>query len=236
MHPVVEKALSEGRAWLSLSESLRLLEDNGIPVARYVTLSGPEDAERAAKLGFPLVLKIDSPDVLHKSDVGGVRVGIRSLEELRRAAREILDSVKAAVPGARIYGLVAQEMLSEGYELFIGGINDRQFGPVVAFGLGGVFVEVLRDVAFDLAPLTPEEARRLIEQPRGARLLHGYRGRPPANLDLLARVVSRFSELIYGLDGVFEEADLNPTYAWRDWVKVVDARFKLRVGGTAGSR
>jgi len=231
LHPVVEKALSEGRAWLSLSESLRLLEDNGIPVARYVTLSGPEDAERAAQLGFPLVLKIDSPDVIHKSDVGGVRVGIRSIEELREAAREMLEAVRAAAPGARIYGLVAQEMLSEGYELFIGGINDKQFGPVVAFGLGGVFVEVLRDVAFDLAPLTPEEARLLIERPRGSKLLHGYRGRPPADIDLLARVVSRFSELIYELRDVFEEADLNPTYAWRDWVKVVDARFKLRVGG-----
>ena len=196
-------------------------------MARYVTLKGPQDAPKAEKLGYPLVLKIDSPDIIHKTDIGGVKVGINSEEELRAAAQEILEAARRKAPHARIYGLVAQEML-QGYELFIGALNDPQFGPVVAFGLGGIFVELLHDVAFDLAPLTPSQALDLISHTRGSRLLQGYRGREPANTQLLAQVISRFSHLAYQLHAVLVEADLNPTYASKDWVKVADARFHLK--------
>jgi len=192
-------------------------------------MRGPEDAEEAARLGFPLVVKVDSPDIIHKTEVGGVKVGVGSVEELRRAAEEILESVRRAAPGARVYGLVAQEMVKGGHEVFIGGLNDRQFGPVVVFGLGGVFVEVLRDVAFDLAPVTPGEAEELVRGIRGYKVLSGYRGEP-ADIKLLAEAISRFSRLIWDLAPVFEEADLNPVFAGRDWVKVVDARFRLRPG------
>lgn len=214
---------------LSLSESFALLESYELPVAKYVILRDLHDVSRTRELGFPLVLKLDSPDITHKTEAGGVRVGIASEEELSRAMREMTSSVKEKFPSARIYGFIAQEMLRGAHEVIIGGLNDGQFGPVVAFGIGGILVEVLKDVSFEIAPITQEEALELIRRIKSYRVLEGYRGLPRANIELLATVISKASFMFSQLSSVVSEMDLNPTFVASDWVKIADARFKLSV-------
>lgn len=221
--------MEEKRSLLSLSESFSLLESYGLPVARYILLRGPEEAVKARELGFPLVLKLDSPDVTHKTEAGGVKVGITSEEELSEAMKEMLHTVKEKAPNARVYGFVVQEMLRNAHEVIIGGLNDEQFGPVVAFGIGGILVEVLKDVVFEIAPVTPEEALELVRRIKGFRILEGYRGLPKANIELLAEVISKASFMFSQLSSVVSEMDLNPTFVSSDWVKIADARFKVNV-------
>lgn len=225
---IVENAIREGRFFLSLAESLRLLEEYGLPVAKYVYVKSEEELGKRLPMGFPVVLKVDSPDILHKTEFGGVKVGIRSMEELRSEIANMRENILAKKPEARINGFVIQEMVQEGYEVIIGGINDEQFGPVVAFGLGGIFVEVLKDVVFEIAPVTEEQALDMIRRIKGYTILEGYRGRKPADLQLLAQTISKASNLFAELSPHFQEADLNPTFVSDKWVKIVDARFKLK--------
>src|SRR3990172_6041676 len=146
---VIDKARSQGRAVLSEIESKQVLEEAGIPVARALLASTAKEAAQAAEsLGFPVVLKIVSPDVTHKSDVGGVKLGLSSAKDVEAAFGEIVSSVKQRQPDARIEGVAVQKMAAPGTEVIVGMSKDPQFGPVLMFGLGGVFVEVLKDVAF----------------------------------------------------------------------------------------
>jgi len=221
------KYVEEGRRFLSLSESLEVLKLYGLPVAHYAFLRGPEDIQAAEEVGYPLVLKLDSPDITHKTEVGGVRVGISSPEELKRSMEEMLQAVRSKAPGTRVKGFVVQELVRNAHEVIIGGLNDVQFGPVIAFGLGGIFVEVLRDVVFELAPVSVEEALRMIQRIKGYRLLEGYRGLEKANVALLAETISKASIMLSELAPYVEEMDLNPTFVSSSWVKIADARFKL---------
>ena len=169
---VIEKALEEGRDRLSLVESLELALSYELPVAKYVKVTGEEELEEAfSRLKPPLVLKVSSPDITHKTDVGGVKLNINSLDELRRAYRDVMARVAEKAPNARIDCVVVQEMVKGDYEVIIGGMRDPQFGPVIAFGLGGLLVEVFKDVAFDLAPLSEEEAYTLMSKVKGFILL-----------------------------------------------------------------
>ena len=208
-------------------ESLRLLEEYGLPIAKYVFARNEEEI-KTLPFSFPVVLKVSSPDVSHKTEVGGVKVGISSLEELRREIIGMRERVIGKIPNARIEGFVIQEMVKEGYEVLIGGLNDAQFGPVVAFGLGGIFVEILKDVVFEIAPVSVEQALEMIKRIKGYAILEGYRGQKPANLQLLASTISKASHLFAELGPYFQEADLNPTFVSNEWIKIVDARFKLR--------
>lgn len=202
--PSAEKALGERLAKAVLSVY-------GIPVVREV-LWTRSDVDSFVSLPFdpPLAVKVSSHDILHKTDVGLVRLGIRTLEELRETAGEVLDAAEA-LPGKRIEGVLVQEM-ADGLEVMLGAVNDASFGPVVTFGLGGVWVEALDDVAVGLAPLDAVEARALIMETRGAALLMGARGTPPLDIDALALALAQLSWLVADHADRIEEVDVNPLF------------------------
>ncbi len=224
----LNRILSEERKNLSLIEALKLVESYGLPVARYIVLRSRDDIPSVGRIGFPLVLKVSSPKIIHKTEIGGVKIGLKSLDEVYRAYDEMIENVNKKMPGTPIDGIVAQEMVKEGYEVIIGGLNDPQFGPVIAFGLGGIFVEVIKDVAFDIAPISKEDAIKLIERTKGSRLLKGYRGRQPADLEVLSELVSRASYFIWDYREYIREVDLNPVFVLTKGAKIVDARIILK--------
>jgi acetyl-CoA synthetase (ADP-forming) len=194
-----------------------LLRQIGIPVSRGVFVRKGEALPPLAPLSFPLVAKTVSRGITSKSDAGGVRLGIGNRSELERACRELLT-----IEGAE--GVLVEEMATPGTEVIVGGTIDPQFGPVVMFGLGGLFVELFRDVAFALAPTTHEEALRLVRQVRGAVLLEGFRGRPPLDRESLARIVVAVSELIGS--GLVGEIDLNPVVLHPTGAMALDAKME----------
>jgi len=227
---LIEAARSDGRRKLLEHESLCLCEYYGIPVAKYgLAQSSAEAVEVAKKIGFPIVMKIVSPDILHKSDVGGVALGVRTFEEVQEKYTSIIRSVMLRAPGARVHGVLVQEMLPKGLEVIVGATRDPYFGPVVMLGIGGVFVEVIKDVSFRVAPLTPVDAEEMIKDLRGHRLFKGFRGEGPRDEAAVVDVILRVSELITELDEV-AEVDLNPVVVFeeRHGAKVADARFVLR--------
>lgn len=228
LEDILGKAIAE-RRHPTLYEALRFIEAYGLSVARYrLARSADEAVEAAEELGYPVVLKVSSPDVIHKTEVGGVVVGLKGPKDVRRAYDSIVSALKGRVPGARLEGIVVQEMVEGGYEVIVGGLDDPQFGPVVAVGLGGVYVEVFKDVVFELAPISPREALRSIKMLKAARILEGYRGKPPADLYALAEFVSKVSQLIWDYRGRIKELDLNPTFAMAKGVVAADARVILR--------
>lgn len=235
---VLERALAEGRAWVDPTEAREVLEAYGLPMARTVRATDPEEAARAARLmGLPVALKILSPDILHKSDVGGVELGLEGEAEVRRAAERMLANVRSLKPEARIEGFVVQEMvrMPDSYELLFGARTDPLFGPVLVFGAGGIAVEALRDTAIALPPLDRELALATIRRTRIWRLLQGWRNRPGVNLDALVRAFLRFSRLVVDQDLV-QEVDLNPVLANPHGIMVLDARIHVArpaVPGTA---
>ena len=218
----------EGERRLLLHEALRLLECFGLPVARFRLVSSPEEAAKAAEeLGGRVALKIVSPDVVHKTDVGGVILGVEGGEEAAKAYHMLVERVRERAPGARITGVLVQEMAPKGLEMIVGGIRDAVFGPVVALGLGGVFVEVYGDIAFRPTPLVDIDVDDMVSELRASRLLHGYRGMPPRDLEALRSVVLKVARLMEELP--VKELDINPLilYARGEGAKIVDARIVL---------
>jgi acyl-CoA synthetase (NDP forming) len=171
-------------------------------------------------------LKIASPDITHKSDVGGVKVGLKDTAEVSKAYKEIMDSVKQKCPSARIDGVSVQNMARPGIEIIIGMTRDPQFGPVLMFGLGGVWVEVLKDVSFRIVPLTRNDAVSMIKEIRGAKLLEGYRNSEPANTAILEEILLKLSDFLENTPEI-KEMDLNPVFAYKDGAIAVDARIVL---------
>ncbi|UNQ73500.1 acetate--CoA ligase family protein [Infirmifilum sp. NZ] len=227
---LIDSARSEGRSKLLEHESFCLCEHYGIPVPRYGVARSSEEAVRIAKkIGFPVVLKVISPDVVHKSDVGGVILDVRSPEEVREKYSALMRNVTLRAPGARVYGVLVQEMVPRGLEVIVGATRDPYFGPVVMFGLGGVFVEVLKDVSFRVAPLTPIDAGEMVREVKGYRLFEAFRGEAPRDRKAVEEIILRVSELIEDLDEV-SEVDLNPVIVFEEGLgaKVADARFMLR--------
>jgi acyl-CoA synthetase (NDP forming) len=226
---VIDNARSQGRTLLTEVESKQVLHEAGIPVALAVFAPDSTAAVQAAeKAGFPVIMKVVSPDVAHKSDVGGVRLGLESKKDVRLAFDEMMAAVKAAQPAARIEGVAVQRMAPAGTEVIIGVSKDPQFGPVMMFGLGGVFVEVLKDVAFRIVPLEPKDAREMVREIKGFAILEGVRGQPGADLAALEGLILRVSKFIEAHPEV-EELDLNPVLAYPDGALAVDAR--IVVGG-----
>ena len=222
---VIDRARSQGRTVLTEIESKQVLDEAGIPVALAVLARDAKEAAKAAdKMGFPIVLKIVSPNVTHKSDVGGVRLGLASSAEVKAAFDEIVSAVKAAQPDARIEGVAVQKMAPAGTEVIVGMSKDPQFGPVMMFGLGGIFVEVLKDVAFRIVPLEPKDASQMIREIKGFPVLEGVRGQPPADLAALEKLILKLSEFVEAHPEI-EELDLNPVFAYRDGAIAVDARI-----------
>jgi acyl-CoA synthetase (NDP forming) len=180
----------------------------------------------AAELGFPAVLKIVSPQITHKSDVGGVALGLTSADDVRAAFDRIVASAKQHVPNATIDGVAVQRMEPQGIEVIVGVTKDPQFGPVLMFGLGGVLVEVLKDVAFRVIPIEQRDAQQIIEDIKGYPVLQGYRGQAPADMSALQALLLKVSSFIEAHPEV-AELDLNPVFAYKDGAIAVDARIVL---------
>lgn len=222
---VLEGVRAEGRDTLLAAESKRVCDAYGIAMPREGLAGSVEEAVAlAGEIGFPVALKIVSPQVLHKTDAGGVRVGLSSAEEVAAAYDAILDSVRARVPRARIDGVQVQQMLGSGVEVLVGASSDPAFGPLVSFGLGGVLVEVLRDVTFRLAPVSADAALQMLDGIRAAGVLRGVRGTAPVDRAALAVTIERVSRLVSDFPEI-REIDLNPVLATPDGATAVDARF-----------
>lgn len=224
---VIESARSQGRTVLTEIESKQVLAEAGIPVAvAQLAKSADEAAQLAEKAGFPAVLKIVSPEITHKSDIGGVKVGLASAAEVRQAFDDIVAAAKKAEPKARIDGVAVQKMAPAGTEVIVGMSKDPQFGPVLMFGLGGIFVEVLKDVAFRIVPLEPRDARQMVREIKGFPVLEGVRGQPAADLAAIEKLILKLSEFVEAHPEI-EELDLNPVFAYADGCIAVDARIVI---------
>jgi acyl-CoA synthetase (NDP forming) len=227
----ISHALRLGRPTLSESESKRLLAAWGVGNARELMATSLEDAAAAAtQLGFPVALKVDSPDILHKTEAGVVRLHLRDAAQVRTAYADVLASAKTHAPQAAISGVSVQEMVADGVEVIIGVSCDPQLGPVLLFGSGGVMVEVYNDVALRRCPITHREAQAMIAEVKGARLLQGFRGRPAADLEALADTLVRVSHFAMHTEGQLAELDINPLMVLPSGqgVKAVDALVVLR--------
>ena len=224
---IIEKAMAEGRAVLTEMESKELLASLGIRTTEMRLATSREDAVAVSReVGYPCVLKVSSPDISHKSDAGGVKLGLASEEQVAEAYDAILSSCREKVPEAAIEGVTVQSMAPPGLEVIVGMATDPQFGPVLMFGLGGVAVEVLKDVSFKLAPLTRDDAHRAVTEIRAARLLEGFRGSAPVDKPALEEILLRVSEFVVKTPEV-REMDLNPIFAYPDGAIAVDARVIL---------
>jgi acyl-CoA synthetase (NDP forming) len=224
---IIEQARKQGRAVLTEIESKQILDEAGIRVAKtQLARNANEAVSIADDVGYPVVLKIVSADVTHKSDVGGVKVGIESAEEVPAAFDDIIAAVKKTQPDAAIDGIAVQKMAPAGTEVIIGVSKDPQFGPVVMFGLGGILVEVLKDVAFRIVPLEARDARQMIREIKGFPVLEGVRGQDPADLAALEGLILQISQFIEATPEI-EELDLNPVFAYKDGCIAVDARIVI---------
>lgn len=221
------QAIKEGRKNLTETEAKAVCMDYGIPVTRSELAENEEEALKLAeKIGFPVVLKIVSPDIIHKSDVGGVIVNLKNAKEVGNAYKQILSNVKKHDANAKIVGMLVQEMAPASTEVIVGSIKDPQFGPALMFGLGGVFVEVLKDVTFRIAPVNQEEAHEMIEEVKAYPLLKGYRGSPPADINAIVKIILATSKLVMEHEEI-KELDLNPIMVYEKGAKAVDARIIL---------
>jgi acetyl-CoA synthetase (ADP-forming) len=224
---IFSQAAKEGRKSLLETEAKTLCMEYDIPVTRFKLAKDEEEAAKyATAIGFPIVLKIVSPDIVHKSDVGGVIVGIKNLRHVRTGYRQIVKNVKKHNPDAKIVGILVQEMAPSGTEVIVGSIKDPQFGPAIMFGLGGVFVEVLKDVTFRIAPITEDEAAEMISEVKAYPLLKGYRNTPPADLKAITKILVNTSRLVTEHPEI-KELDLNPIMVYEKGAKAVDARIIL---------
>jgi acetyltransferase len=237
----IKSALAAGKSWLDPAEAGAILRAYGIPITADQVAQDPHDAAAvAASIGFPVALKIRSPEIMHKSDVGGVSLGLADAEQVRREARAMLERVSAACPEARLDGFVLQPMISRpgAVELLVGLIDDPVFGPLVAFGQGGTAVEIIRDSSLEFPPMNALLARRLMARTRAWQLLQGYSGKPPTNIDAIVEVLSRVSQLAADHPEI-RELDVNPLLADPAGAIALDARVRIappREPGTASSQ
>ncbi len=227
----IADARADGRTLLTEVESKQLLHDAGIPVTQATTATTADEAVVAAEgMGFPVVLKIVSSDIAHKSDVGGVALDLADGDAVREAYDAMQASVKSAAPKATIDGISVQQMAQSGTEVIVGIATDPQFGPVMMFGLGGIFVEVLKDVAFRIVPLEDRDASQIVREIRSFPVLEGVRGQAGADLDALEKLLLQVSAFAWDHQEV-AELDLNPVIARPDGVLAVDARVVLASEG-----
>jgi len=228
---LISKVRAEGRTSLTEIESKKIFAAYGLPTVKTgIATSEDEAVEMAETTGYPIVMKIVSPDILHKSDAGGVKVNIKNKDAVRAAYHEILKNAKAYKADADIHGIVIQEMAPWGTETIIGSVNDPTFGATVMFGLGGIFVEVMKDVTFRVAPISEKEAINMLNEIRSAPILDGVRGETPRDKEALAYVLAQYAFMIYDLADEIKESDANPVLVYEvgEGVKIVDARIILK--------
>jgi len=222
---IIQQALESQDRYLNEADSKELLAAYGIPVNPTMPATSADDAVRLGeKAGFPVVMKIDSPDISHKSDAKGVLLNLRNADEVRNGFHQVMQNCAVYDPQARLPGVTLQPMLKRPeYELIVGSKKDAHFGPVILFGMGGTMTEILHDRAIALPPLNRLLARRLIEKTKVYKMLSGYRNQPPANLVLLEEILVRLSQLVTDFPEIVE-LDINPLFTIEDQVLAVDAR------------
>ena len=226
---IFEQVRGKGRTKLTEPEAKQVLARTGLTIPREEIAANESEAVKSAeRIGFPVVLKVVSPDILHKSDAGGVMIGINDAKALRQGFRKIIQSSKTKHPGAEIQGILVQEMISGGIETIVGLTNRPPFGPVVAFGLGGIFVEVMKDITFRIAPIDEAGAVEMLDEIKGSPLLGGYRGLPVADKMQLAKIIARLSQLGVDFSGDIEELDINPLVVRGDKIVALDALITLK--------
>ena len=224
---IIKQAKSENRSLLTEIEAKQLLKQAGIDVVDTRLATSAEEAVSISKeLGFPVAIKIASADVVHKSDAGGVKLGLENEEKVNQAYDDIMTAIKQAFPDAKILGVSVQTMARTGVEVIIGMSKDAQFGPVLMFGLGGVLVEILKDVSFRIVPLVKRDAKEMIREIKGYPLLEGYRGSEPVDVANLEELIIKVSDFVDKTPDI-KELDLNPIFAYSDGAVAVDARVVL---------
>jgi acyl-CoA synthetase (NDP forming) len=224
---IISQARLEGRKALLETEAKTICKEYSIPITRFkMAKNEREAAEYADELGFPVVLKIVSPDIIHKSDAGGVMVNLKNRLEVQAAFGKILENAKKYKATTKIMGVLVQEMAPQSTEVIVGAIKDSQFGQTLMFGLGGIFVELLKDVAFRIAPITLEDAQEMVTEVKAYPLLKGYRNTSPADIDAIMSILLSTSRLVMDNPEI-KELDLNPVMAYPKGAKTVDARIIL---------
>jgi len=220
-------AQDEGRNFLYEHEAKELCGHYGMPItAIKIATSEDEAVMYSDEIGYPIVLKIVSPQVLHKSDAGGVLINLKNSEEIRNGYNKILENVKKHVPEAVITGILVQEMAPSGTEVIVGSTKDPTFGNTLMFGLGGIFVEVLKDVSFRIVPIQKIDAVEMIKEIKAYKILEGVRGMPPADQEMLVKILMATSKMLEECPEI-KELDMNPIIVYEKGARVVDARVIL---------
>jgi acyl-CoA synthetase (NDP forming) len=221
---IFKKVLDENRSNLLETESRALLEEYGISLPEAILAHSPEEAiEAARKMSYPLAMKVISPDIIHKSDAGGIKLGIKDEKDMKKAFEEILNNACKVTTKERVLGTLVSPMAAKGQECIVGMIRDPQFGPVIMFGLGGIFVEVLKDVSFRVAPLAEEDIDEMIKEIKGYKILTGIRGEKLKDINAIKNILAKLSEIAINHTEI-EEIDLNPVIVHEKGVSIVDSR------------
>lgn len=226
MHNLIERAKAEKRPLLE-TEAKELLKEYGIPVPDFKLIKSKDEIIGLAKeINFPIVMKIVSPDIIHKTDAGGVKIGIKDEKEAKSAFQEIIFKVKKYNKETKISGAIVYTMVPQGTEIIIGMMKDPHFGPVIMFGLGGIFVEILKDISFRILPLEEKDAREMITEIKGYEILKGVRGEGPKDIKAIKTLLMKISQLSIENPEI-NEIDLNPIFVFEKGLQVVDARMIL---------
>jgi acyl-CoA synthetase (NDP forming) len=226
VHKIIEKAKKEKRPLLE-TEAKELLREYGIPVPDFKLIKSEDEIVGLAKeINFPIVMKIVSPDIIHKTEAGGVKVGIKDEKEAKAAYQDIIYKVKKYKKEAKISGVIAYSMIPQETEIIIGMMKDPCFGPTIMFGLGGIFVEILKDISFRILPLEERDAEEMISEIKGYQILKGIRGETPKDVKSIRDVLMKISQLVMENPEI-KEIDLNPVFVFNQGLQVVDARMIL---------
>ena len=226
MNEIIQKAIKEKRSLLE-TEAKELLKEYGIPVPAFKLIKSEEGIDKLKEtIGYPIVMKIVSPDIIHKSDAGGVKIGVKNEEEAKMAYQEIMYRVKKYKEEAKIIGVIACKIIPQSTEIIIGMMKDPSFGPVIMFGLGGIFVEVLKDVSFRIIPLEERDAQEMIAEIKGYKILKGVRGEAPKDIEAIKNLLMKVSQLTMENPEI-KEIDLNPVFVFEKGLQVVDAKMIL---------
>jgi acetyltransferase len=227
---IIQGTLDQGRVTIGDAQARDILTAYGLAIPDSSLAETADDAvEVANKMGYPVVLKVASPDILHKTDVGGVKVDLQNATDVRDAFDLITYRAQRYLPEARLWGCLVQKMVPEGLEVLIGMNRDPQFGPLVTFGLGGIYVETLRDVAFRVAPFSRREASEMLREIRASALLDGVRRQPPVDKEMLVEALLRIAQLVMDFPEI-EELDINPFVIYNEGQGgiAIDMRLILR--------
>jgi acetyl-CoA synthetase (ADP-forming) len=226
---VLDKVRNENRSNLIEPEAMEILQIYGFPVPKFRLARNVKEAVQARQqVGASVAAKICSPQIVHKSEASGVMLNLRSPTEVKKAYSEIMKNALIYCSSAKIEGILISEMLSKGMEVIIGGIRDPQFGPVVMFGLGGIFVEILKDVSFRVAPIGEREAFEMVQEVKGYPVLQGIRGEKPRDIPVIVDLIVKVSRLLCDHPDI-QEIDLNPVFSYEKGATVADARIILAI-------